>query len=326
MDGGSVRVPVDHPGRTALGQHTRHFVVGDVHDVLRLEPGAGDRGGPNPGRLPRPLLDRLREKLPLIRRVARVAPERLVLDVAGAERVSVQEHRPFAHHFDDVRLLDQAAPGALRECVAEQEVVIAADQIDGNAGGDGLGQSGFDPGVGRAIVVVAEPQIEHVAEEVEPIRPPPGAGQELRERGDRAGTVRGEMDVAREQEHYGGVGCITMGRREYERGRTSSERWASGRAMIVAGVARGEFVSDSFWRMTATSRSRGAVAGTAPTRLVPEVHGRGACFAPQSSSASGFVLVPRCVRRDRLENVTFRRLEALCASPRRPFGKGARPR
>ena len=40
-------------------------------------------------------------------------------------------------------------------------------------------------GMGRAGVVVPEPQIEHVAEEVEPIRPPHGAGEKPQERRDR---------------------------------------------------------------------------------------------------------------------------------------------
>ena len=46
-------------------------------------------------RLLRPFLDRPCEEGPLVSGVARVAPERLVLDVARAERVPVQQHRPF---------------------------------------------------------------------------------------------------------------------------------------------------------------------------------------------------------------------------------------
>ena len=90
--------------------------------------------------------------------VARVAAECLVVDVTGAERIPVHEHHPISHDLDDVRLVDQLAAGTFRERIAEQKVVIAADQVDGNTGGDGLGKRGLDLGVGRAVVIVAEPQ------------------------------------------------------------------------------------------------------------------------------------------------------------------------
>ena len=84
--------------------------------------------------------------------------------------------------------------------------MVAPDHVDGHAGGDGLGERGLDFGVRRAVIVVAQPQVEHVTEEVETIRPPRRSGEELEEGGDRVGPMLGEMDVAGEQEHYGDVG------------------------------------------------------------------------------------------------------------------------
>ena len=66
---------------------------------------------------------------------------------------------------------------------------------------------GFDLGVGRAVVVVAEPQVEHVPEEVEVARLPDGPGQKRLECRHGLGAVRGEMYVAREQEHHARFGA-----------------------------------------------------------------------------------------------------------------------
>ena len=89
----------------------------------------------------------------------------------------MQEHDPIALDLDDERFVDKPATGAFGECVAEQEVMVTVDQIDGNAGRDRLGECGFDARVGRTAVVVAEPLIEEIAKDVEPIRPPHGAGE-----------------------------------------------------------------------------------------------------------------------------------------------------
>ena len=43
------------------------------------------------------------------------------------------------------------------------------------------------------------------------MRPPRGTGEKLHECGDRAGSMRREMDVACEQEHQGSAGCIPVG-------------------------------------------------------------------------------------------------------------------
>ena len=163
------------------------------------------------GRLLRPLLERPCEKRPLVPGVARMAPERLVFGVAGAERVSVQEHDPIAGDLDDEGLVDEPAAGAPGECVAEQEVVVAADHVDGNAGRDSPGERGLDTRMGGAAVVVAEPLIEEIAKDVEPVRPPHGAGEKRRERLHRAGAVGGEVHVAREQKHHARAGGGTGG-------------------------------------------------------------------------------------------------------------------
>ena len=209
--------------------------------------------------------------------------------------------------------------------VAEQEVVVAPDQVDRHAGGDGLGQRGLDLGVGCAVVVVSEPQVEHVAEEVEPLRPPHGTGKKFRERGDRAGPVRREMDIAGEQEHYGRVGCVTVG--------PEGERAGSDIGCAAGRGAR----HDSRGRRERRDRARlvrekdrgvvvpGDLAGTAPTLLVSEFDGRRACSTPHSVDASGSVPF-RDPRRERSEDAAFPLLRACCTAPGCRLGSRRRSR
>ena len=208
-------VAVDHAAHAVAGEPGLHGGRRDVGDRLGhpaglqltvpgLAGGARLRGEGEPG------LQGLREEPRLPRRVAGLCAELLVGDVVGAQQVAMQEQgRPAVQqHHRGIR--QQAHPAPPRVACAEQEVAVAAHEGDRHAGIDQGAQPPGHEGAGLGRIVVADPGLEQVAEDVQRIGAARLAIQEAAEQlGDR-GARRVEVEVGDEQ---GGHGVILRMRR-----------------------------------------------------------------------------------------------------------------
>src|SRR5688500_13680668 len=97
--------------------------------------------------------------------------------IVRAKRVAVRDEHAFAIELDDYRVRDQPRAGLVAELAAEQEVAVAVDHEAGDAALGQLADRTDDLRLLRVRVVVADPDFEEIAEDVERV----GAGHVLAE-------------------------------------------------------------------------------------------------------------------------------------------------
>src|SRR5690606_22002870 len=99
--------------------------------------------------------------------IAYHAPKTLVLDVLRAQQVAVRQNGTSAVEFYDGVIRQQGGPGLRGEARPAEKIPIAVHEIDGDASRTEARQSVDDGAMLRCVVVVAEPDLEQVAQDVE---------------------------------------------------------------------------------------------------------------------------------------------------------------
>lgn len=119
-------------------------------------------------------------------RIARLRAELLVGGVAGAQQIAVhQQYRASVEH-DHRRVGQDAHAGAARVGLAEQEIAVATEEEQRNAGVAQCAQLARDGGAGLGRIVVADPGFEQIAQHVQRARGARPFAQETHEQvGDR---------------------------------------------------------------------------------------------------------------------------------------------
>ncbi len=201
-------VAVDHAAHAVALEPLAHGRGRDVGDrlglaaglqfaVARLARGARLRGEREPRR------QRLREEFRLPARIAGLRAELLVGAVVGAQQVAVQQQRRFAVQHRDRGIGQDRHARASRVLLAEQEIAVAADEEYRHAGiGQGAQPVG-DEGAGGGRIVVADPGLEQVAEDVERVRAARLAVEEAAEQFRRRRARGVEVQVGNQQRGHG---------------------------------------------------------------------------------------------------------------------------
>ncbi len=130
---------------------------------------------------------------------AQQAARRLVVVVVGAQQVAVREQGGDAVEVDDGLLRQQGQAGLRGEALADQEVAVAALKSDGHAAARQLPQGVPYRRRRGVVVVVADPGVEQVAEDVYDLglpRPHPGEADEQLH---RLRALRREVQVGDEE-------------------------------------------------------------------------------------------------------------------------------
>jgi hypothetical protein len=114
--------------------------------------------------------------------------ERLVFGVVEAERIAVgKDEAPFGQHEVE-GVGQQAGAGCAGKALAEQEVAVAVHEADVQAGIGRGAQGSDDARVVRVVdIVVADPGLEEVAEDVQAFGLPGAAGKKAEEQSSRPG-------------------------------------------------------------------------------------------------------------------------------------------
>ena len=129
----------------------------------------------------------------------------LVGDVARAVRVPVRDEDTFAVHVDHRRVFEQGHPCFGSEPLAEQEVAVAVHDVRGEAP-SGLGERVANRHRRGLVVVVADPNLDQVAQDVERVYVVAHRCQELLQSGEDVRTGGVDVQVRDEKRGHGRVG------------------------------------------------------------------------------------------------------------------------
>ena len=128
--------------------------------------------------------------------------EALVIHVVGAQGVAVHEQGGGAVEVDDRGVRQQAAAAHGLEARTHEKVAVAGHDMDGDAAA-GQGRQGLHDGldVGEQGIV-AEPDLEQVAEDVQRLRLGGFIAQEPQKQLDNPRPLSREMQVGNEQRRH----------------------------------------------------------------------------------------------------------------------------
>ena len=164
---GAVGVPVQQQRHLSPGHQCLDRLLVDVADFRRLSllilrgriaGVAGEFA---------PLCQWLGKEPLLPLRIANFFPERLVIMVVGAQRIAVAEQHGLAMQFEPRRVVEQPATAVFGEALADQEIAVAVHEVNRYAGiaeGTQLPRDHFRKII---VVVIADPRLEQVAEQVQ---------------------------------------------------------------------------------------------------------------------------------------------------------------
>ena len=190
MDGGPMRVTVDHPAYAAVTHESGDGVRVHVHDLgrdtLHMRAAPGARGARE--QCARGQWQREHPSLP-VRRAHRRA-QLLVVVIIRAEQIPVRQQHALAIEFGDAGIRQQAAAAAPLEPFAEQEITVTDHHEAGYAGRREFAQRDADPLAIRVRIVIADPAFEQIT-----------AAQQADELLDRGGRSAIQVQVGDEQDH-----------------------------------------------------------------------------------------------------------------------------
>ena len=93
-------------------------------------------------------------------------------------------------------------PAGGGKALADQEIAVAVQKIRGNALVGQGSQGGRDRPAGFRIVVVADPRLEQIAQDVQGFGPPRPPFQEIQEQGGDGGAHRLQVQIGDEQRSH----------------------------------------------------------------------------------------------------------------------------
>ncbi len=103
---------------------------------------------------------------PLRDGIAQDPAQALVTRVGRAEHIAMHQHDPLTVQVDDRAVAQELAAGLRGKALADQKIAVAMHEIAGNAAVGESTQGRHDFAHGRVRIVVAEPRLEQVAEDV----------------------------------------------------------------------------------------------------------------------------------------------------------------
>ena len=197
-------VAVDHAADAVAGERLRHRRRRDIGDGFRgarCLQRAVARLARRPGLLRKrqPCRQGLRKELRTPFRVAGLRTELLVGGVIGAQQVAVADQHRRALQQDHRRIRQQAHARARRVVAAQQEVAVAVDEVHRRAGRIQRRQRLRHHAPALRGIVVADPGLEQVAEDVERLRARGDAAKEAEECLGRVGARIVQMQVGDEE-------------------------------------------------------------------------------------------------------------------------------
>ncbi len=169
MDGGPVGVAMDKQPAAMLAQQGIDRLRGHIHDGLWLagifhlalaphlagdDLAAGQRQAQEEPAQPLELGD---------------AAKLLIALIQGAKQIAVAQQHPLAVEIDDAGVAEQRHARPFGKGLAQQEVAVAVDEVDGHVlsaqGEEGLGHLVVE----RVGIVVANPEFEQITQHIEGI-------------------------------------------------------------------------------------------------------------------------------------------------------------
>src|SRR6185437_14131848 len=165
---GTMRMAVDDARHVAPSKGVLDGGQVDVENRFRLARGRGTASASHPPRDPAPNRVGQSKETTLVPRIARPGAVALVADVVGAKLVAVREQRERARELDDRVLVEQRRAGRAREIVAEQEVAVAARDINRYPRVADAAQR-VDDRAGERLpaLIVADPRVEQITHDVD---------------------------------------------------------------------------------------------------------------------------------------------------------------
>jgi hypothetical protein len=129
-------------------------------------------------------------------RVTHHPAEPLVVDIVGAQQIAVHDQHATTVHLGHRVLVHQRRAGVGAEAVAEHEVAVPVHHRYRHAGVDDAADRRLQLGAERGRIVIAQPHLEQVAEDVQRVRLAGVAGHEGEELAADVGAARLQMQVA----------------------------------------------------------------------------------------------------------------------------------
>src|SRR3990167_343744 len=134
--------------------------------------------------------------------LASLASEGEVGRVVAAQEVTVHQQGRLAFQHHHARVWQQRCAGCRSKRRAQQEIAIAAHHVDGNAGVGEFAQA-CPHGLGQfAVLIVANPGLEQVAQDVQRFGPAGLRAQEMQELHRDRGARRIQMQVGDEEDRH----------------------------------------------------------------------------------------------------------------------------
>jgi len=195
----AMRVAVNQQSHAAGAHGGRHRGGLDVHDVGGGAAGVATAAVAGPLRETAPHAQGQFEEAPLPARIPHQGAQHLVGAIGRAERITVREQGALAVEIDEHRIDEQSRAAARLEAPLQQEIAIAMHDIAGHTARREPTQRIADQRPAGLRVIIADPRLEQIAENVERF----GARRTLLEKGDElrasGGLERIQVQIGDEQ-------------------------------------------------------------------------------------------------------------------------------
>ena len=126
-------------------------------------------------------------------------PEALILMIIGTERVAVEQQDRHIEQLNERRILQQLTTGPFREDVSGQEVTVTGHEITPDSRLAQVMQCMHDPMLVRVRIIVSNPGLEKVAEDIKVLRVPCDSLQKPQQLPENLRASRVDMDVGDEK-------------------------------------------------------------------------------------------------------------------------------
>ena len=201
MPGGPVCMAVNQDATIMGSERLLDLARRYIHDLVRLGL-LRDCGlllhseGDGPAFRERPL-----QELALHLRVTHARAESLIGNIVGAQGVSVHQQRAPSEQLDDDRIIQQHHAGCSGEAFPNEKITIAVHQKDPATAVRDLAQVRDDRAVQRLLVIiVADPVVEEIAEDVQRARVARAFAQETEKDPVDPVPIRREVKIGNEQD------------------------------------------------------------------------------------------------------------------------------
>lgn len=160
-------VAMDHDIKIALIQHFQDFLGRDVHDVSSLVAVHAVALGARLFGEGAAFSQRFGEKLMLPLWIPHQVPELQVAGIPCAKHIAVQQQIVLALVMQHMGFMQQGGAGFGSKTLAQQEIAIAVQEVNSQSLPGLLLQGLCDNGVQGPVIVIPDPDIEKIAQDIE---------------------------------------------------------------------------------------------------------------------------------------------------------------